>query len=63
MSEMSTVKEQAKKLIEKLPDDATWKDLLYEVYVCQEIEAGLRDLEAGRVLSQEEVKKRFLESR
>jgi predicted transcriptional regulator len=63
MIEMSTVKEQAKKLIEQLPDDATWKDLLYEVYVRQEIEAGLRDLDAGRVMSQEDVEKRFLSPR
>jgi hypothetical protein len=43
------VKEEARRLIEKLPDDATWDDLIHVIYVRQEIESGLDDSEAGRV--------------
>ncbi len=35
------VKEEAQRLIEKLPDDATWDDLMRRIYVRQAIEAGL----------------------
>ena len=57
---MSAVKEKAKELVEKLPEKATWDDLMYEIYVRQKIEAGLKDAEEGRVVPHEEVKRRFL---
>jgi hypothetical protein len=58
---MSTVniKEEAKRLIEKLPDDITWDDLMHEIYVRQAIEAGLADSEAGKVMDVAEVRSRF----
>ena len=37
---MATIKEEARQLVEQLPDDVTWKDVLYEVYVRQKLEAG-----------------------
>ncbi len=57
---MSPVKEEAKKMIENLPDEATWDDLMYEIYVRQKVEMGLKDIEEGRVVSHEHIKKRFL---
>ena len=30
----SSIKEEARRIIERLPEDATWEDLQYEVYVC-----------------------------
>lgn len=56
---MSIVKEEAQKVIDKLPEEATWDDLMYTLYVKQKIAAGLKDVEEGRVVSHEEVKKRF----
>ena len=53
------VKNEAKRLIEELPEDATWDDLMYRIYVRQSIETGLRDSEAGRVVSVDEVRARF----
>ncbi len=38
-----TIREEAQRLVDRLSDDATWEDLLYEIYVCQSIEAGLAD--------------------
>ena len=60
MVRMSTVKEQARQLVEELPDNATFDDLVYQVYVRQKIEAGIRAGEEGRVQSHEDVKRRFL---
>lgn len=53
------VKNEAKRLVEELPEDATWDDLMYRIYVRQSIETGLRDSEAGRVVSVDEVRARF----
>ena len=56
---MSTVKEEAKQLVEQLPENVTWADVMYEVYVRQKIEAGLKASDEGRVVPHEDVKKRF----
>jgi hypothetical protein len=37
---MSTVKEQAKKLIDRLPDQITWDDIIYEFYVSYYLPQG-----------------------
>jgi predicted transcriptional regulator len=52
---MDTVKAKAIKMIETLPDDCTWEDVRYRVYLRTEIELGLEDIRAGRVMSHEEV--------
>ncbi len=57
---MYTIKEEAKNLIDNLPEQATWDDIMYEFYVKKKISAGLKAAEEGRVVSHEEVKKRFL---
>ena len=54
-----TVKEQARQLVERLPESATWEDVQYEIYVRQAIEAGLADSEAGRTLDVKEVRAKF----
>lgn len=56
---MSTLKEKARILIDSLPDDATWDDLMYEIYVRIKIEKAISADDAGRVVSHEEVKRRF----
>lgn len=53
------IKEEAMRLIERLPDDMTWEDLMYEIYVRQSIEAGLADSEAGRVMDVADVRSEF----
>ena len=53
------VKEEARRLIERLPDDVTWDDLMHEIYVRQAIESGLADSEAGRVKDVDQVRAEF----
>ncbi len=55
-----TVKQQAMKVVEELPDHVGWDDLMYAIYVRQKIAAGIRAGEEGRVHSHEEVKQKFL---
>lgn len=55
-----TIKEQVRQLAEKLPETATWDDVAYEVYVRQRIARGLEDVKAGRLISDEEIRREFL---
>ena len=55
----SNIKEEARRLVEALPDDSTWEDLMYRIYVRQAIEAGLTDSEANRVTDVEKVRIEF----
>lgn len=55
-----TIKEQVRQLADKLPETATWDDVAYEVYVRQRIARGLEDMKAGRLISDEEIRREFL---
>jgi len=55
----SSIKEEARRLIERLPDDATWEDLEYELYFRRAVEAGLKDSQEGRTVPLEEARRRF----
>lgn len=57
---MLTAKETAKQVIDRLPDQATWDDILYELYVKQKIEAGLAAAESITV-AHEDAKRRLLD--
>jgi predicted transcriptional regulator len=56
---MASIKSEARKLLDRLPDESTWDDLMHEVYVRQAIEAGLADSKAGRVVSVAEVRQKY----
>ena len=53
------LKEKAIKLVNDLPEDATWDDLMYKIYVQQAIEAGIEDSDAGRTMSVSDVRAKF----
>ena len=53
------VKRSAREAVDALPDDSTWDDVMYRIYVRQRIEAGLRDAEAGNLVPVDEVRRRF----
>jgi len=54
-----SIKQEAYRILDKLPDKATWDDLMYQIYVRQTIEAGIKDSEEGRTVEVKEVRKRF----
>ena len=56
---METAKEEVRRILDSLPDDATLEDVQYRIYISQAIVAGLRDVDEGRVISQEEVERRM----
>jgi len=63
MDDVRDVKQEAHKLVDRLPDDASWDDLMYDIYVRQAIDAGLEDVQQGRVLSHEEAVARIRPNR
>jgi hypothetical protein len=54
---VATIKENAKMLINSLPDDSTWDDIMYELYVKQKIEKGLKEIKFGKIISHSDVKR------
>ncbi|MBM4339270.1 MAG: hypothetical protein FJ110_06980 [Deltaproteobacteria bacterium] len=56
---MNTAKEEVRKMLDQLPDDASFEDIQYHIYVREKIERGLKDIQEGRVLSLEEIEKRM----
>ena len=57
MMKTPNIKQQAHALIDQLPDDASWDDVLYRIEVRRSIESGLRDLAAGRTYTTEALKR------
>lgn len=58
---MSTImaKDEAHHLVDKMPDNSTWDDLIYKIYVREVIEDGLADSNAGRVKEVREIRKKY----
>ena len=54
-----TAKQKACEVISRMPDESTFEDIQYHLYVLQCIEQGEKDIENGRVLSHEEVESRL----
>jgi hypothetical protein len=57
--ETISIKEEARRIVDQLPENSTWDDLMHEIYVRQAIERGLVDSEAGRTTSVEAVREKF----
>lgn len=53
------IKKEISSLLKKLPENATWDDLMYEIYARQTIEAGLEDSKAGKTTDVKEVRAKF----
>lgn len=57
--EKAVLKREIENMLDDLPDDANWDDLMYKIYVRQSVEQGIKDSEAGRTVSHEDIKKKF----
>lgn len=53
------IKETAHQLIDQLPEGSTWNDAIYEMVARREIELGLKDSDAGRTTSVEDIRKEY----
>jgi hypothetical protein len=53
------IKSKVNETLRTLPDDASWEDVMYRIYVRQKIESGIKDVAQGDTVSVAEVRKRF----
>jgi predicted transcriptional regulator len=56
---MGGVREEAQKVIDALPEETSWDDVIYQMYVRKKIAQGIEAAEQGRIVTHEEVKKQF----
>ena len=56
---MKTAKDEVRKLLESLPDDASLEDIQYHIYVRQKVQRGLDAAREGRTLTHEEAVRRM----
>lgn len=56
---MPTAKEEIRRMLDTLPDDATWEDVQYSIYLRERIERGRREADEGKVIDQEEIELRM----
>ena len=63
-SSVQATKQRVKDLLDRLPDDCTIEDVVYHLYVIQKVEAGLADVETGRLIPHdvvaEELRRKWL---
>ena len=56
---MISAKEEVRRLLDCLPDNASFEDIQYHIYVRQKIDRGRKDVEVGRTISEEEFEARM----
>lgn len=54
-----TVKEKACEVISRMPEESTFEDIQYHLYVLQCIERGEKEIEDGKTLTHDEVEDRL----
>jgi hypothetical protein len=55
----AVLKQEAHKLIDRLPDTAGWADLAEQIEVMMDVQAGLADSAAGRITDHADVRRAF----
>jgi hypothetical protein len=56
---MSTAKEEIRRILDSLPDDATWEDVQYSIYVRERVERGKAEAAEGKLVDQDEIEIRM----
>ena len=56
---MQSAKEELMQLLKDLPDNSTLEEIQYHIYVRQKIQRGIKDVQDGRIYTQEEMEKRM----
>ncbi len=56
---MPSIKQKVIEMIQSLPEEVTVDDIMEELYFKLQVDEGLRELDEGKGISQEEVEKRM----
>ena len=54
-----TMKSELRDIANRIPDSASYNDAMYQLYVRMKIAKGKQAADEGRVISHDEVKRRF----
>ncbi len=57
---MSKIKEEAKKIIDKLPENVSMEEIIYRLHFTQKLKKANEDIEKGRIIPQEQVKRNLM---
>lgn len=52
-----SAKQEALEAIRRLPDNVDFEEIVYRLYVLNKIHQGMKDIEEGRALSHEELRR------
>ena len=58
---MARAKEEIRKMLDTLPEDASWEGFQYSIYVRERVERGQREADQQRLIEQEDVETRMKE--
>lgn len=56
---MASAKQEAQKVLDTLPEEASLEDIQYSLYVLQHVERAREDVAAGRTISENEAERRM----
>ena len=56
---MNTAKHEVSRMLDELPDDVSFEDIQYHIYVRQKVARGLQDAQDGRLVSHDEAERRL----
>jgi hypothetical protein len=56
---MNPVKEEIKKMIDSLPEEVSYDDIMAEIYFKQRVDKSLAQIEKGETISHEEANQRL----
>jgi len=49
---MGSAKDDARRILDQIPDNASFEDIQYHIYVREKVGRGIEDVEQGRVINQ-----------
>jgi hypothetical protein len=56
---MQTAKEEVLEILKQVPDNSTLEEIQYHLYVRQKVRRGIKDVEEGRIITQDEMERRM----
>ena len=56
---MASAKEELRKMLDALPEDATWEDVQYSIYVRERVERGKAEAAEGKLTDQDQIETRM----
>jgi hypothetical protein len=54
------IKDEIKKMAEKLDENAEWEDVMYGIYVRESIKRGKEDIRSGNIVSHDDIKAKYM---